>query len=85
MIDLDVNVVHASSSVAGDTRAVSWGEDVECGVGLWAVGILCSAVDWHERVVPVFLVAIASLDAIDLYEGRYNLSFRISDCAGLSG
>ena len=84
MIDFDVNAVHASSGVARGACAVSGGEDVECRVGLWTVRILCSTVYWHERVVPVFLVAIASLDAVDLNERGNDLSAGVGYGAGLS-
>ena len=84
MIDFHVNAVHASSRVAGGACAVSWGEDVECRVGLWTVRILCSTVYRHERVVPVFLVAIASLDAVDLDKRGNNLSVGVGYGAGLS-
>ena len=84
MVDLDMNAVHTPCGVGGGARAVSWGEDVECRVGLWAVRILCSAVYRHERVVPVFFVAIASLDAVDLNERGNDLSVGVGYGAGLS-
>jgi len=84
VIDFHVNVMHASRGVARGACAVSWGEDVECRVGLWTVRILCSTVYRHERVVPVFLVAIASLDAVDLNERGNDLSVGVGYGAGLS-
>ena len=83
MIDFHVNVMHASRGVARGACAVSWGEDVECRVGLWTVRILCSTVYRHERVVPVFLVAIASLDTVDLNERGNDLSVGVGYGAGL--
>ena len=83
MIDFHVNVMHASRGVARGACAVSWGEDVECRVGLWTVRIHCSTVYRHERVVPVFLVAIASLDTVDLNERGNDLSVGVGYGAGL--
>jgi hypothetical protein len=68
MIDLQVNVMHASCGIAGIAYSVAGGEDVECRVGLWTVRISCPTVYRHESIIPVLLVTIASLDTVDLDE-----------------
>ena len=68
VIDLHVNTMHASRSIGRVTYSVSGCEDVECGVGLWTVRILCPTVHRHETTIPVFLVTIASLNIVYLDE-----------------
>src|SRR5438132_7665876 len=68
VVDLHVNIMHATRGIGGVTYAVSGCEDVECGIGLWTVRILCPTVHLHESIIPVLLVAITPLNIVDLDE-----------------
>ena len=69
--------MHTASGVRGVAGAVARRENVEGRVGLWTGGVTRTSIYRLEGVVPVLFCAKASLDAIDLDEGRDYLSMHI--------